>query len=1133
MNVDVDRVRSIFLEAIENHLPERWKAYLDQACVGHDRLRQRVEVLLRAHAETNSLLDQGLAAPSATNSELTSPEAPGIVIGPYKLLEQIGEGGFGVVFMAEQLQPVRRKVALKVIKPGMDTRQVIARFEAERQALALMDHPNIARVLEAAETLSGRPYFVMELVRGLSMTEYCDQHHLPVHDRLELFINVCQAVQHAHQKGIIHRDIKPSNVLVTLHDGKPVVKVIDFGIAKAMGQQLTDKTLFTNFAQMIGTPLYMSPEQAEMSGLDIDTRSDIYSLGVLLYELLTGTTPFDKERLKQAGFDEIRRIIREEEPPKPSTRMSTVDQAATTASENRQSDRRKLSRLFRGELDWIVMKCLEKDRNRRYESASSFARDVERYLHNEPVQACPPSTWYRAHKFARRQKAVLAVAASLFLAVAVIVIGLPVGVLLRGERNRAQAAEGEARAAQLDATAARHLAQARAYRYSGQVGQRFKALDELTAAALLGPTLELRNEAIACLALTDLRLGKAWNAAPAGTMIWQIDQQHKHYCRSDRQGNISVRRFDDDIEVWQLPGFGKHAYILKFSPDGKFLGAVHDIDWKVHVWDLTSGKHLWKQTCGEFTFSPDSRSLALRNHQKADSRLNVYEIATGKLNKSFPLASAGYGVAFDPSGTRLAAVRTTPPFGVQIFDVQTDQVTRISHSGHLCGLEWRPDGLYLASIDRPNDCVYVWNVMNGKQQAVLRGHIGQPLDITFSHDGELLASCGRDLTLRLWDSMTGQLLFTMENGWGWGSSPPQFRVDDHLVTALADAQPSVWELANGLAECRTLRSSSGGMDFVYALDFSPDGRLLVMSSGDGARLWDWAARREIAFLPESGMNIAVFNPADGSLLTCGSKGLHRWPILADSASTNGNLLVGPAQLIGEPRNVSFASPNRDRKTVAVVVDRESAFLLSFDGKSKPVFITKQPFLHKMILSPDGRWAATGVLKTDQETATKVWDARTGELVREFTAEEVNGDATVNFSGDGRWLATNNDREYRLWEVGSWKPGIIVPKRQRFNTAVAFTRDGTVMAVADTAQRVVLLNPNTGEELASLPVPRDWPILALCFSPDGSQLACGANNRMTQVWDLRYIRQELAKIGLDWDSPVLPFASNTAGHAKAN
>jgi serine/threonine protein kinase/Tfp pilus assembly protein PilF len=410
-----------FLKALELHSADDRQKYLEAACAGEPQLRAEVEAMLEAHGRAGSFLES--AAPAhrlAVTMDEPITERPGTVIGPYKLLEQIGEGGFGVVFMAEQQAPIRRKVALKVLKPGMDTRQVVARFEAERQALALMDHPNIAKVLDAGQTSSGRPYFVMDLVKGLPITDFCDQSQLTPRQRLELFLSVCQAVQHAHQKGIIHRDLKPTNVLVTLHDGRPLVKVIDFGVAKALGQQLTDKTLFTNFAQMIGTPLYMSPEQAAFSNVDVDTRSDIYSLGVLLYELLTGTTPFDKERFSKVGYGEICRIIREEEPPKPSTRISTLGQAATTVSTQRKSDPNRLSQLLRGELDWIVMKCLEKDRNRRYESASAFAADVQRYLNDEPVQACPPSTVYRLGKFARRHRAGLAVAACLLGALAVL-----------------------------------------------------------------------------------------------------------------------------------------------------------------------------------------------------------------------------------------------------------------------------------------------------------------------------------------------------------------------------------------------------------------------------------------------------------------------------------------------------------------------------------------------------------------------------------------------------------------------------------------------------------------------------------------------------------------------------------------
>ena len=421
MSVSFEQLREIFLGAVEHCSPDQWEAYLDQACGGNRALRQQVAGLLKAHAAEGSLLDGCSGGIEGTALFESTPEEYGTVIGPFKLMEQIGEGGMGVVYVAEQTAPVRRKVALKVIRPGMDSRQVIARFEAERQALAMMDHPNIAKIFDGGVTQSGRPYFVMELVRGLPITEYCDGDRLSIRERLELFVLVCRAVQHAHQKGIIHRDLKPSNILVTLHDGVPVPKVIDFGVAKATGQSLTEKTVYTAFTQLVGTPLYMSPEQVELSGLDIDTRSDIYSLGVLLYELLTGTTPFDSEALKKAAFDEMRRMIREDEPPTPSMRLSTLGATLTTTSMKRSSDPRQLNRSVRGELDWIAMKALEKDRTRRYETANDFATDVLRYLTDQPVEACPPSTRYRLKKFARRNRAAIATA---MVVAAALVIGM-------------------------------------------------------------------------------------------------------------------------------------------------------------------------------------------------------------------------------------------------------------------------------------------------------------------------------------------------------------------------------------------------------------------------------------------------------------------------------------------------------------------------------------------------------------------------------------------------------------------------------------------------------------------------------------------------------------------------------------
>jgi len=489
---------TVFAEALRLP-PEERAAYLAQATKGNDALRQRVESLLGSY-QAGDFLEAAAAPQLRPTPQITIPltEKPGDRIGRYKLLEQIGEGGCGVVYVAEQTEPVRRRVALKIIKLGMDTKSVIARFEAERQVLALMDHPNIAKVLDAGATETGRPYFVMELVRGMKITDFCDEKKLSTNGRLDLFIQVCQAIQHAHQKGIIHRDIKPSNILVTVNDGVPIPKVIDFGVAKATGgQHLTNKTIYTAFEQFIGTPAYMSPEQAVLTSLDIDTRSDIYALGVLLYELLTGKTPFDPKELLAIGLDEMRRTIREKEPDRPSTRVSTLPgQELSTTAQRRGLEAPKLVSELRGDLDWIVMKCLEKDRARRYETANGLALDIERHLDNEPVMACPPSSLYRFQKLVRRNKLAFAAVGAVITAL-ILGMGTSTWMFLRERKalRRAVAAEQAQTRLRQEAEAARGQAQADAKKAQSEAARRQQVAQFLQdMLAGVGPSVALGRD---------------------------------------------------------------------------------------------------------------------------------------------------------------------------------------------------------------------------------------------------------------------------------------------------------------------------------------------------------------------------------------------------------------------------------------------------------------------------------------------------------------------------------------------------------------------------------------------------------------------------------------------------------------
>lgn len=1079
----------ILEEALALH-PAEQRAFLARACANDAELRGEIERLLRLDRDmrTDFLAPAGavqpisaategatVAVPELANGDLSFEEAitPDLTFDRYRILRVIGEGGMGKVYLAEQTQPVRRTVALKIIRPGMHSKDVIARFETERQVLAMMDHPNIAKVLDAGSTNSGQPYFVMELVDGPPITDYSDDHRLTIRERLNLFIPVCRAVQHAHQKGIIHRDIKPSNILVPTYDGRPVPKVIDFGIAKATEQTAAQGALVTRMGAIVGTFAYMSPEQADSGSRDVDTRSDVYSLGAVLYELLTGATPIEIDHLIQAGYLEMVRRIREEEPPPPSSRLVGTTGGRNAIAERRKTDPNSLERTVHGDLDWIVMRALEKDPARRYATANGFLRDLERYLNGEPVEAGPVSAAYRFQKFIGKHRVLLATV-SAFLALLVVSASVSIWQAVRANRERDRA------------VAALHVA---------------------TAEKLAIPAMESLStdpERSILLAMHAVNATTQFHEPPTPAA----------------EGALHAAILSSRIRA-VLRGHTQDVRALAFSRDGTHIVTGGD-DGLIKIWEAATGRELLsfrgRGAVSGVAFSPDGTRIATAN---PDRTATIWNAATGAEVLSFHghEHSAVTAVAFNPDGTLLAT--SSLDRTARLWDTATGRAIRVfrGHAGGVWCVAFSPDWKRLATASE-DGTARVWDTSSGRPLITLRGHQRPVVSVAFDRDGKRIATGSADRTAKVWDVESARALLTVtdETSVTWVSFSP-----DGRWLATAGSQPKIWDWQNGRqlfafpdramsklafdSEGRRLAvatpthavnvySTGPGVEIkVAAMEtgagevLTPDITRLVSVSREGAKVWDVASGRLLLTIPSPGEPISdvKFSP-DGSRLAISS-----YDGTARVYDLSGRELIIFRGHQDKATGVVFSPDGRRIATSSA--DKTARLWDVSTGRQLTTLSGHQGSVVDVAFSPDGNRIATA----SNDGTAKIWDATGGKLLSTLVAHRA-GVWTVLFSPDGERLATLGwDRPrpttgngfcdtVRVWSVAAGTEQFAIHSS---TIAIAFSPDGSRLATG--ARDTLMWNARTGQYLFILPAaPNDFKdrrhlVRSLRFSRDGTHL----------------------------------------------